>query len=91
VVAITVAQRGAGGSARALAHGYPLQSQALGPCWPLLADRHGIAAELHALGRIVLDEHGRSAPRRLLCTEAAGSLCSGSRQAHDGAPDRGTE
>ena len=58
VVAITVAQRGAGGSARALAHGYPLQSQALGPLLALLADRYGIAAEPQALGRIVLDEHG---------------------------------
>jgi hypothetical protein len=59
VVAISVAQRGAGGTARALAHAYPLQPQALGPLLALLADRYGIAAELHALGRIVLDEHGR--------------------------------
>lgn len=58
VVALTVAQRGNGGAARALAHGYPLQPQALGPLLALLADRYGIAAELHALGRIVLDEYG---------------------------------
>jgi hypothetical protein len=59
VVAITVAQRGEGGRSRALAHGYPLQPQALGPLLALLADRYGIAAELHAQGRVVLDEHGR--------------------------------
>jgi len=59
VVALTVAQRGNGGVARALVHGYPLQPQALGPLLALLADRYGIAADLHALGRIVLDEHGR--------------------------------
>ncbi|WP_426701351.1 hypothetical protein ACPPVV_18675 [Rhodanobacter sp. Col0626] len=59
VVAITVAQRGDGGRARALAHGYPLQPQALGPLLARLADRYGIAGELHALGRIVLDDHGQ--------------------------------
>ncbi|RCS28560.1 hypothetical protein DEO45_16125 [Rhodanobacter denitrificans] len=59
VVAVTVAQRGDGGHARALAHGYPLQPQALGPLLALLADRYGIAAELHALGRVVLDDAGR--------------------------------
>jgi hypothetical protein len=59
VIALTVAQRGNGGAARALAHAYPLQPQALGPLLALLADRYGIATELHALGRIVLDEHGR--------------------------------
>ena len=59
VVALTVAQRGNGGAARALAHGYPLQPQALGPLLALLADHYDIAAELHALGRIVLDECGR--------------------------------
>lgn len=59
VVAITVAQRGDGGQARALAHGYPLQPQALGALLALLADRYGIAGELHALGRIVLDEYGQ--------------------------------
>lgn len=59
VVAVTLAQRGEGGRARALAHGYPLHPQALGPLLAQLADRHGIAAELHALGRVVLDEHGQ--------------------------------
>ena len=58
VVAITVAQRVEGGQARALAHGYPLQPQALGLLLTVLADRYGIAAELHALGRIVFDEAG---------------------------------
>jgi hypothetical protein len=59
VVAITVAQRGEAGRARALAHGYPLQQQALGPLLARLADHYQIAAELHALGRIVLDDSGR--------------------------------
>jgi hypothetical protein len=59
VVAITVAQRGEAGRARALAHGYPLQQQALGPLLTRLADRYEIAAELHALGRIVLDDRGQ--------------------------------
>ncbi len=58
VVAVTVAQQVEGGRARALAHGYPLQPQALGPLLARLADRYGIAAELHALGRIVFDETG---------------------------------
>jgi hypothetical protein len=58
VVAITVAQRGEGGRARVLAHGYPLAPQALGPLLALLAERHGSAGELHALGRIVLDDDG---------------------------------
>lgn len=58
VVVITVAQRGEGGRARALAHGYPLQPQALPVLLTLLAERYGIDAELHALGRIVFDEHG---------------------------------
>ena len=67
VVAISVAQRGAAGSARVLAHAYPLQPQALGPLVALLGERYGIAAELHALGRIVLDEHGRlGAPATVL-------------------------
>lgn len=59
VVAISVAQRGAAGNARVLAHAYPLQPQALGPLVALLSERYGIAAELHALGRIVLDERGQ--------------------------------
>lgn len=59
VVALTVAQRGDGGRARALAHGYPLQPTALGPLAAALADRHGIAADVHALGRVLLDDAGR--------------------------------
>jgi hypothetical protein len=59
VVALTVAQRGDGGRARALAHGYPLHPAALGPLAAALADRHGIPADLHALGRVLLDEQGR--------------------------------
>ncbi|MES1153352.1 MAG: hypothetical protein ABUL45_00305, partial [Rhodanobacter sp.] len=59
VIAVTVAQRGDGGHARALAHAYPLQPQALGPLLALLADRYGSAGELHALGRVVLGDDGR--------------------------------
>ncbi len=58
VVAITVAQRGDGGVAHVLAHGYPLRPGALGPLLALLADRHGIPADLLALGRVVLDGRG---------------------------------
>lgn len=58
VVAVTLAQRG-GGHARILAHGYPLHPQALGPLVAKLADRYGIAPDLHALGRILLDTEGR--------------------------------
>jgi len=67
VVAITVAQRGAAGRARVLAHGYPLQPTALGPLVATLADRFGTASDLHALGRIQLDESGQlSAPATAL-------------------------
>lgn len=59
VIAVTVAQRGDGGHARALAHAYPLQPQALGPLLARLADRYGSAGELHALGRVVLGDDGR--------------------------------
>ncbi|MDE2154753.1 MAG: hypothetical protein KGJ97_10365 [Xanthomonadaceae bacterium] len=59
VVAVTAAQRGEAGRARVLAHGYPLQPSALEPLMRLLAARYGIAAELHALGRIMLDDRGR--------------------------------
>ena len=59
VIVLTVAQRGEGGTARALAHGYPLASQALGAMATLLAERYGMAADLHALGRVVLDAQGR--------------------------------
>ncbi|GFZ90125.1 hypothetical protein [Dyella caseinilytica] len=67
VVAITVAQRGPAGRARALAHAYPLQPAALGPLIALLADRFGTSNDLHALGRIQLDEGGQlSAPATAL-------------------------
>lgn len=59
VVAITVAQHGEGPRPRALAHAYPLQRQALGPLLALLSDRFGIDGQLHAMGRIVLDERGQ--------------------------------
>ncbi|AND70502.1 hypothetical protein ATSB10_30480 [Dyella thiooxydans] len=59
VVAVTVAQRGDGGLARVLAHGYPLQPQALGPLVTTLAERFDLAPDLHALGRIHLDAAGR--------------------------------
>jgi hypothetical protein len=63
VVAITVAQRAAAGRARVLAHGYPLQPTALGALVATLADRFGTASDLHALGRVQLDESGQlSAP-----------------------------
>ncbi len=67
VVAISVAQRGEHGKARMLAHAYPLQPQALGPLLALLAERHGVTGELHALGRVVLDDNGElGAPIALL-------------------------
>ena len=59
IVAVTVAQRGGSARARPLAHGYPLHPRALGPLLALLSDRFGIDGELHAMGRIVLDERGR--------------------------------
>src|SRR5574337_2153602 len=59
VVAISVVQRGDGGQARALAHGYPLRPEALGPLLAQLTDRYGIVAELHTTGRVVLDADGR--------------------------------
>ncbi|WP_266168598.1 hypothetical protein [Dyella subtropica] len=67
VVAVTLAQRSDGGRARVLAHGYPLHPKALGPLVAALAERCDIPAELHALGRIVLDENGRlAAPAQAL-------------------------
>ncbi|MBE1162983.1 hypothetical protein [Dyella acidiphila] len=59
VVAITVAQRGAAGRARVLAHGYPLHAAALGPMIATLAERFGTPSDLHALGRIQLDDDGQ--------------------------------
>ncbi|MDQ6647290.1 MAG: hypothetical protein M3Y93_08660 [Pseudomonadota bacterium] len=61
VVAITVAQCGQGARARTLAHGYPLNPSALGPLLALFSDRYGVDGELHAMGRVVLDERGRLA------------------------------
>lgn len=58
-VAVTLAQRGQGGRAHVLAHGYPLHPRALGPLVAELADRYGIAPDLHALGRILLDAEGQ--------------------------------
>ncbi len=58
VVAISVAQRAAGGVARMLAHAYPLRPQALGPLLAVLADHYAIPGDLHALGRVWLDAHG---------------------------------
>lgn len=67
VVAVTLAQRAEGGRARVLAHGYPLHPQALGPLVTQLAEGAGIAAELHALGRILLDDRGElGAPSQAL-------------------------
>ena len=59
VIAVTVAQRGEGGQARVLAHGYPLHPRALGPLVAALADQYNIAPDLHELGRILLDDQGR--------------------------------
>jgi hypothetical protein len=59
IVAVTVAQRGDGGRARALAHGYPLQPSALGPLVSLLAERFGTPTDVHALGRVLLDDAGQ--------------------------------
>jgi hypothetical protein len=61
IVAITLAQRGEGARARALAHGYPLHPRGLGPLLALLSDRFGIDGELHAMGRVMLDERGQLA------------------------------
>ena len=58
VVAVTAAQVAGASGIRVLAHGYPLQPQALGPLLQRLAGQHGIADEVQALGRIVLDAGG---------------------------------
>lgn len=58
VVAISVAQRGAGGVARVLAQGYPLRPQALAPLLAVLADRYAIPGDMRALGRVWLDANG---------------------------------
>lgn len=59
VVAVTLAQRGDGGRARVLAHGYPLHPKALGPLVAQLSDHYGISPDLHALGCILLDAEGQ--------------------------------
>ncbi len=59
IVAVTVAQHDASGHARVLAHGYPLQAQALPGLLDWLAERYGTCAELRTLGRVVLDARGR--------------------------------
>jgi hypothetical protein len=67
VVAVTLAQRGHGGRARVLAHGYPLHPKALGPLVTELAERHGVSPDLHALGCILLDAEGQlGAPAQAL-------------------------
>lgn len=58
VVAVTVSQRGRGGRARALAHGYPLEPRALGALVAALAARYGSSTDVLALGRVMLDEGG---------------------------------
>jgi hypothetical protein len=57
IVAISAAQH-AGGRSHLLAHGYPLQPQALLPLAAALAERYGAADELQRLGKILLDEQG---------------------------------
>lgn len=59
IVAVTVAQRGAGGTARVLAHGYPLWPKALGPLLSTLADHYATQGNIQALGRVWLDAKGR--------------------------------
>ena len=67
VVAVTVAQPVGSERPRVLAHGYPLQSRALGPLLQRLADHYDIASELDTLGRVVLDEAGElGAPATVL-------------------------
>ena len=67
VVAVTVAQPAGAERARVLAHGYPLQPRALGPLLQRLTEAYGIAGELDALGRVVLDEAGElGAPATVL-------------------------
>ncbi|RUL76113.1 hypothetical protein [Dyella choica] len=58
VVAVTVAQAGPARRAQVLAHAYPVQPTALGAVVTMLADRFGASSDLHAMGRIQLDEQG---------------------------------
>ncbi|UPG94291.1 hypothetical protein [Luteibacter aegosomatissinici] len=57
MAAVTVAQP-VPGKARVLAHGYPLEPNALVPLLEALATRYGTDPELHTLGRMLLDEQG---------------------------------
>ena len=67
IVAVTVAQRVAGGVARVLAHGYPLRPEALGPLLAALADHYTTHGNIQALGRVWLDDDGNlGAPDTLL-------------------------
>jgi hypothetical protein len=61
-VAVTAAQPGADGRPRLLAHGYPLARPALGPLAAVLAARYGIEPGVQALGRVMLDADGLTAP-----------------------------
>src|SRR6185312_7266352 len=64
VVAVSVAQPRPDGAPRMLAHGYPLQPQALRPLLQQLAAQYGTAAELDTRGQVVLDAAGAlGAPR----------------------------
>jgi hypothetical protein len=58
VVAVSVAQPQPDSAPRMLAHGYPLQPQALGPLLQHLAAQYGTAAELDTRGKVVLDAAG---------------------------------
>lgn len=59
VVAITLAQHDANGATRVLAHGYPLHPQGRAALIQHLADHYAIAPDLHALGRVAMDEGGQ--------------------------------
>ncbi|HEY4294807.1 hypothetical protein [Luteibacter sp.] len=62
MAAITVAQP-APGKARVLAHGYPLAPDALAPLLDAMVERYDATAEIHALGKVLLDAEGKlSAP-----------------------------
>ncbi|MBB3226437.1 hypothetical protein FHW69_001027 [Luteibacter sp. Sphag1AF] len=56
IVAITVAQP-APGRPNVLAHGYPLAPDALGPMLDALATRYDCDTDVHALGRVLLDDN----------------------------------
>jgi hypothetical protein len=58
MVAITAAQRGDDGRAHLLAHGYPLHPGALSPLLARMAGDYAVAADLHALGQVVLGDDG---------------------------------